>query len=224
MTDEKMQLSVVFDMDGVLFDSERLYGRAWRQSGARWNLPGMEDTIRRCVGRNGADIRVLLQEKYGPDFDAGTFMQETVHIYQDIVEAEGLPLKPGTREILDWLRGLDSKIALATSSGKDGTAQNLRVAGLTPYFDAVVTGDMVSNGKPAPDIYLLACRLLGAAPADCFAVEDSPNGIRSAAAAGLKTILVPDVAEVPPGIDKLVFKTFDSLVGVLEFLQKEYTL
>ena len=219
MTDAEMLLSVVFDMDGVLFDSERLYGRAWRQVGARWNLPGMEDTIRRCIGRNGGDIRVFLQEKYGPDFDAGTFMLETLQAYQDIVDRSGLPLKPGAREILEWLRTKNMKIALATSSGKDGTAQNLRGAGLAPYFDAVVTGDMVMSGKPAPDIYLLACRLLGAAPSDCFAVEDSPNGIRSAHAAGLRTILVPDVAEIQPEIDKLSFKTFDSLFDVLEYFK-----
>jgi HAD superfamily hydrolase (TIGR01509 family) len=214
-----MTESVIFDMDGVLFDSERLYNRAWYEVGARCGLHDMDGTIRSCVGRNGNDIRAFLQGKYGADFNAGQFARDVTDAFQAIVEAEGLPLKPGVSELLCWLRDQGRRIALATSSGKNSAARHLAEAGLTGYFDAVVTGDMITTGKPAPDIYLLACEKLGAPPGRCFAVEDSPNGVLSARAAGLKVILVPDIAEITEEIEKLAYKKFDSLVEVKIFFE-----
>jgi HAD superfamily hydrolase (TIGR01509 family) len=212
---------VVFDMDGVLLDSERLYGRAWRQVGARHGLSGMDETVRLCIGRNGADICALLVSRYGPDFDGGAFALEVRNDFLDIVDAEGLPLKPGVTELLDWLRRRGCRLALATSSGKSSADRSLREAGLSHYFEFIVTGDMVMRGKPAPDIYRLACEKLGAPPGSCYAVEDSPNGVRSAHAAGLKVILVPDIAEIPDEIVKLSFKTFDSLLEVKKFFETQ---
>jgi HAD superfamily hydrolase (TIGR01509 family) len=210
---------IVFDMDGVLFDSERLYNRAWREVGARLELHDMDGTIRSCVGRNGSDIREFLQEKYGPDFEAAQFARDVTAVFQTIVDTEGLPIKPGVPELLGWLRAQGGLIALATSSGKNSTAHSLEAAGLAQYFDAIVTGDMITKGKPAPDIYLLACEKLGEKPGSCYAVEDSPNGVRSAHAAGLKTILVPDIAEIPADIEKLAYRKFDSLFEFKEYLE-----
>ena len=212
---------VIFDMDGVLFDSERLYGRAWRQVGARHGLSDMEETISRCIGRNGPDICALLVSEYGRVFDAAAFTREVSGAFREIADCEGLPLKPGVMEILGWLRDKGRKVALCTSSGKSSTARNLEDTGLSQYFDTVITGDMVKNGKPAPDIYRLAGEALGAQPERCFAVEDSPNGVLSAHGAGMKVILVPDIAEIPAEVGKLAFKTFVSLHEVKSFFETQ---
>ncbi|SHI08060.1 haloacid dehalogenase superfamily, subfamily IA, variant 3 with third motif having DD or ED [Sporobacter termitidis DSM 10068] len=211
---------VIFDMDGVLFDSERLYARAWRQLGAALGLQDIDNAIKYCVGRNGGDIRAYLLSKYGEDFQAEQFALDLRKAFLDIVRAEGLPLKPGVVALLDWLRGRGCRLALATSSGKNSAAGNLEGAGLTKYFSAVVTGDMLVHGKPAPDIYLLACEKLGTPPQSCYAVEDSPNGVRSAHAAGLRTILVPDMVEITEEIEKLAYKKFDSLIEVKAYFEK----
>jgi HAD superfamily hydrolase (TIGR01509 family) len=214
-----MAESVVFDMDGVLFDSERLYTNAWLQTGIREGLSDVEELIKSIVGRNGSDIRALLLLRYGAGFPADSFIADVGTAYREITGASGPPMKPGARELLAWLHSRGIKIALATSSGKAGTAENLEGAGIAQYFGAVVTGDMITRGKPAPDIYLLACEKLGALPEASFAVEDSPNGVMSARAAGLKVLLVPDIIGITEEIGKLAYGRFDSLFEVKAYFE-----
>ena len=215
-----MTSSIVFDMDGVLFDSERIYFKAWHQAARKLNLPEIDDCVTHCVGRNGNDIRAYLIGRYGQQLAVDEFVEDIKAAFLKIVKAEGLPIKDGTREILEWLTQMRWKIALATSSARKSAERNLDVSGLAQYFQAVVTGDMIKHGKPAPDIYLLACEKLGESPEDCFAIEDSPNGVLSAHAAGLKAIFVPDMIEPTAEITRCAFKTFPSLVEVRAYLAR----
>ena len=214
-----MEKHIVFDMDGVLFDTERIAARAWRVVGPAYGLTDIDAAIRYCVGRDGRAMQDFLLATYGADFKAVEFALATKQSMQEIIDAEGLPLKPGAADILVHLWKNGWRIGLATSSSRRRAEQNLQVSGLAPYFNAVVTGDMVQRGKPEPDIYLLACRELGTPPESCYAVEDSPNGVRSASAAGLKTILVPDMVEISEEIEKLAFKTFVSLLDVKAYFE-----
>ena len=214
-----MNNSIVFDMDGVLFDSERIYYRAWFEAARKLNLPEVDTCITHCIGRNGSDIRDYLLGQYGQDFKVDAFIEDIRSEFTKIVDTEGLPVKDGVLELLEWLTQQKWSVALATSSGRNGTERNLTATGLKHYLQIIVTGDMIQHGKPAPDIYLLACEKLGAAPADCYAVEDSPNGVKSAYAAGLKTILVPDMLDPDPEIRQLAFRVFPSLVEVKTFLE-----
>ncbi len=206
-------------MDGVLFDSERIYNEAWCRVGKKMNLSDIQSCITYCVGRNGKDIRAYLLKKYGPSFPSEQFSAAIKQAFEEIVAAEGLPLKVGVREILSWLHGVGVKIGLATSTSKKSAERYLENAGLLHYFQAVVTGDMILNGKPDPEIYALACAALGVLPEACFAIEDSPNGIKSAHAAGLKVIMVPDLIEPTEEIEKLLFAKFDSLLEVKTYLE-----
>ncbi len=214
-----MRDSVIFDMDGVLFDSERLYNEAWLRVGREMDLLDIETCIAHCVGRNGRDIRDYLLDKYGPGFPAEQFREEIRSTFSALVAADGLPLKPGVFEILSWLKASGITTGLATSTSHASAVRHLENAGLLSYFSAIVTGDMIRNGKPAPDIYLLACSRLGVPPENCFAIEDSPNGIRSAHAAGLKVIMVPDLIEPTPDIEELLHRRFDSLLGVKAYFE-----
>lgn len=211
--------NVIFDMDGVLFDSERLYAKAWAQVALRLQLPDIDACISYCVGRNGKDIRAYLLEKFGPEFEAEAFGKEIAKAFQQIIDAEGLPLKVGVIELLDWLQDHNVKCALATSSGHKSAQQHLQQADLTRYFEAIVTGDMITHGKPDPDIYLFACDKLGTKPENTYAIEDSPNGVKSAHAAGMKVIMVPDLIEPTAELERLLFKKFTSLLEVKSYFE-----
>lgn len=211
--------SVIFDMDGVLFDSERIYNEAWRRTGRRLRLPDIEACITHCIGLNGKDIRAYLIGKFGPSFPAEQFSEDIKKIFEDIVSADGLPLKTGVREILTWLAENGVKTGLATSTSRINAVRHLENADLLGYFSAIVTGDMIKKGKPDPEIYRQACAALGTEPSACYAIEDSPNGIKSAHAAGLKVIMVPDLIAPTPSIEKLLHKTCASLLDVKAYFE-----
>lgn len=214
-----MTENIVFDMDGVIFDSERLYGRAWHIVGPLYGLTDIDTYISCCIGRNAADIRNYILSQNNPDFKADQLALDIRKAIQEIIDLEGLSLKPGVTEILNWLRSNGRKVALATSSNRSVTDHYLDSTGLTRYFDIVLTGDMITHGKPAPDIYLLACEKLDTLPSRCFAIEDSPNGIKSAYAAGMKPILVPDFVDVPDEAFLLAHKKFNSLYEVKKYFE-----
>ena len=123
-----MKNSIVFDMDGVLFDSERIYYKAWLLAGNKRNMSDIDACVTHCVGRNGSDIRTYLLGIYGQDFPVDSMIEEIRAEFTDIVNTEGLPIKSGVHELLDWLTETGWNVALATSSGKNGTARNLAVS------------------------------------------------------------------------------------------------
>jgi HAD superfamily hydrolase (TIGR01509 family) len=214
-----MRDSVIFDMDGVLLDSERIFNSAWRTVGGNMCLPGIEDALKNCVGCNDTDTRVFLQDKYGAAFNYAQFIGDVEREFEALTALGGLPLKPGVTEILTWLRDAGVSIGLATSTSRNNAMRHLENAGLHPFFKSIVTGDMIRNGKPDPEIYLLACEKLGVLPQQCFAIEDSPNGIKAAHAAGLKTIMVPDQIAPTPELEHLLHKKFDSLLDAKAYFE-----
>ena len=140
-------------------------------------------------------------------------------LFQERVEKEGLPMMKGAGELLTWLQEKGVKIALASSTGQEKVLSHLRRADFTDFFQVVIGGDMVEHSKPLPDIYLKACELLGVKPENAIAIEDSPNGIRSAAAAGMLPVMVPDMVEPTPEIEELLYHKCDSLFAVRDFLE-----
>lgn len=210
--------SVVFDMDGVLFDTERLAADAWYKAAREMGIPDINAGVRGCVGLNHNDTLDFLAKCYGEDFPCEEFMDCASRVFKESIEREGLPIKPGVYEILEFLKENGFRIALATSTRKPGAMRHLESAGITRYFEAIVTGDMIVHGKPDPEIYRLACRELGSLPENCIAVEDSPNGIRSAHGAGLKVVMIPDLIEPTEELEKLIYRKFASLLELKDFL------
>ena len=213
-----MKRAVVFDMDGVVFDTERIYRMAWRRADDLGGIPEIDADIRVCTGRNNADIGTYFHGKYGKEFPYETLMaRRSVHI-DEYIRANGLPFKPGVPEIFSWLHGNGFLVALATSTNQKRAGEYLERAGLGDSFDRVVTGNMVAHSKPSPDIYLKACEELGVLPEESVAVEDSPNGLLSGHAAGMTTVMIPDLIspkEVPAEAVSFVCRDMEALKSVL---------
>lgn len=209
--------AVVFDMDGVLLDSETICDICWKSYADEIGLKDSEDVLNECRGCNTADSNIILKKKYGPAFDADGFFDGWYKKFYDYEKQNGLPLKPFAAEILAYLKP-HYHLALASSTPRIAVERQLRRAGLWDYFEKVICGDELAHSKPAPDIYLMACSSLGLEPHKCAAVEDSPNGIRSAHDAGMKAIMVPDKIPCSAEIAKLLWHKCDSLEELKLFL------
>lgn len=211
--------AVVFDMDGVLFDTEKLCRDSWMAVAEEKGLPGMAEIFPQCIGLNANDSKQIVLRVYGQDFAYEEFRQQASVWFWDYIEKNGLPVMPGAREILEWLTAHNWKVGLASSTRRSSVERHLEQAGLRSFFQTVVTGDMVEHSKPQPDIYLMACRELGVAPEDAFAIEDSPNGIRSAFAAKMTPLMVPDMIAPSEEMNLLCSRIFNNLFEVLEYFK-----
>lgn len=188
--------AVIFDMDGVIFDSERLVLECWEKIGAEYHLEGMREAFLPCIGTNNTRTREIVLEYYGENFPYDEFCRESSRLYHSIVDQGGLPVKTGVRELLSYLQDNRVPVAVASSTRLAVVTQELQQAGLYRYFSIVMGGDQLKRSKPEPDIYLMTCEKLGVRPDYSYAIEDSYNGIRSAYSAGMKPIMVPDM--LPP--------------------------
>lgn len=184
--------AVVLDMDGTLLDTEPLAARAWIDAASILGLRFDESMLPSMVGRTYADCRTLLVEA----FRDATLVDRLMHgwhvAYDAIVEREGLAFKPGVAELFEWLDDARWPRAVATSTRRARALAKLEHAGLAARLDAVVGGDEVARGKPAPDIFLEAAARLSVAPAECVVLEDSDAGVLGALAAGMTPVMIPD--------------------------------
>ncbi len=211
--------AVVFDVDGVLFDTERLTHRTWLEVSAQMGWPQVGEHYLEFVGQNRTDIRQKMTALFGPKFPQEEFLLTCSQHSQEWMEREGVPMKPGVREILDFLKQRRIPTALATSTGVERTQRRMELTGLGGYFQAMITGDQVEHSKPDPEIYLLACQALGTVPEHTLAVEDSRNGILSASAAGMPTVMVPDMIPPTPELEALLWRRCASLLELRDTLQ-----
>ena len=210
-------LGVVFDMDGVLIDSEVVWRDVQLAEAEAQGLDLPLSVIQSMIGLPWQVNRGKLQDHFGPDFDVEAYVQATVRRH-DAVCAAGVALKAGVVELLDLLDALGLPRAIATSSDREVVAYRLGTIGLLERFHAVVANEDCARGKPHPEPYLNAARAMGLAPADCLALEDSHNGVRSAHAAGMMTVMVPDLLPPTEEIGGLCVAVAASLHEVRESL------
>ena len=212
-----MLKAVVFDMDGVILDSERLAREAWRQLAAEDGLPDIDEMYLRCMGRSSGEIAALFRERYGydgyPAFEARTYRWCEEHAPGGVV-----PLREGARELLEFLKQRGTKLGLATATAREIAEKELDNAGVLAYFDIVIGGDMVRSCKPDPEIYLTACRLLDVLPEETYGVEDGRNGILALHAAGMPVIMAVDQYHPEPEIAALCEVVLPSMCDVRDYL------
>lgn len=210
--------AVVFDMDGVIFDSERATMKCWLALADKYNIKNIEEPYLACTGTTMARTREIMLETYGDDFPYDEYAAEASRMYHEKYDGGRLPLKPGVVELLEYLKGENKRVAIASSSRRKTVVSQLEWADLIKYFDAVICGDMVERSKPAPDIFLKACEELGVAPEKAYAIEDSYNGIRAAAAGKLHPIMVPDLLPATCEMNELAETILEDLKHVIDYL------
>ena len=210
--------ALVFDMDGVLLDSETVCDEIWKQLAEEMRLPDIQAAIDENRGCNVDLMAEQLTARYGEGFDKPKFFGDFSVRFREWEDTKGIPLMPAARETLDYLKQKGYRLALATSTSRRTATRQLKAVGVFEYFEACVFGDEIERSKPAPDIYQKAAALLGLAPKNCVAIEDSPNGIKSAAAAGLVPIMVPDRIQPSDEIKSLCFKIGKPLSFLRDFL------
>lgn len=213
--------ALVFDMDGLIFDSERVVQRTWNYAGETLGYGRVGEHIYNTLGFNVVRRKEYFQHVFGEDFPMDAFNALTRKRFYEIVGEEGLKVKKGVRELLEYAKKKGMRIALATSSRREYSVKILTDAGIMKYFDGCVFGDMVERAKPDPEIYLKACRSIGMEPEKCMALEDSPAGIRSSFVAGMTPIMVPDLVEPDEEVRKLYYRKVESLLDVMTLLEKE---
>ncbi|MBE5828374.1 MAG: HAD family phosphatase [Butyrivibrio sp.] len=206
--------AVVFDMDGVIFDSERAVMNCWIELAKKYDIKDIEEPYLACTGTTDAKTREIMLNAYGEDFPYDEYAKEASIMYHERYDGGRLPMKPGVKEILTFLKDYGKKIALASSTRRQTVVNQLRDAGILDYFDEIVTGDMVSRSKPEPDIFLLACEKIEVEPERAYAIEDSYNGIRAASAGKLRPIMVPDLLPSNEEMVGLSEKVLTNLIDV----------
>ena len=211
--------AVVFDMDGVLFDTERLCMEAWVTVARGRGIHDMEQVFPNCIGRSAADDEKVIKDHYGQDFDYEGFRKEASEEFWRVIEEKGRPQKKGVTELLAYLREDGWKVGLASSTNRASVLRHLEDAGIREAFTQVIGGDEIKHSKPEPDIYLQACRELGTPPEETYAIEDSHNGSRSAYRAGMKPIMVPDMLPPTEEMEQLSIAILPDLLEVLKFFQ-----
>lgn len=211
--------AVVFDMDGVIFDSERAVMDCWTTLAEKYNIKDIEKSVLACTGTTMVRTREIMLERYGDDFPYDDYAHEASIMYHRRYDGGRLPMKKGVAELLGFLKKNGKKIALASSTRRQTVENQLREAEIYDYFDGIVCGDMVSRSKPAPDIFLKACELIGTEPEKSYAIEDSYNGIRAAYAGGLRPIMVPDLLPANEEMEKLTEKVIENLFEVMNYLE-----
>ncbi len=211
--------AVIFDLDGLTVDSEPVYRRAWQRAAASLGL-AFSDAIyeQAFVGRSNADCDREVAKLY-PACDLSALRAARDHYWYDIMTAEGIQLRPGVLPLLAWLKTAQIPVAIATASCRAEAELSLKAAGVWQCFDRIFTADDVDQTKPASDVYLKAVASFQAQPADCIALEDSVNGATAALAAGLRTIVIPDLQQPTATIAARAYAVLPSLTAALSLLQ-----
>ena len=214
-----MSDGVIFDMDGTMFDTERMWATFWEPALAALGLPYREGLAEAARGTAGATTRNVVRQFYGPDCDAEAIVDSLHRVADEVFFSAPVPKKPSLDALLAWLKARHIPMAVASSSREAMIRHNLDVWGLTQDFTAIVSGQHVAHSKPDPEIFLLTAQKLDVEPSRCLVLEDSYNGVRAGAAGGFVTVMVPDLVPADDEMKRLYTMECASLEEVLEKLK-----
>lgn len=216
--------AVIFDMDGVIFDSERMVVICWKEVADRYGIPDIEAACTACLGLNREASRAKFKEKYGEDFPYDDYKAQMSALFHEKCSGGRLPIKKGAENLLRELKKRQIPTAIASSTRKEIVTRELTDGGLIGYFDKIICGDMVEHSKPHPEIFLRAASELGRSAgkdidvAHTVVIEDSFHGIRAAHAGGFRPIMVPDRIAPTPEIEAMTEIVLPTLAAVENYL------
>jgi len=212
---------VIFDMDGLLFDTERIAYRVFKDTMAKYNYNFTMDIYKNMIGLRPEDDEILLKEIYGEDIPLGKIKKEYSQNFNQVINTEGVPVKAGALQLLDELDRQKIKRCIASSSPRSAIEKYVKINNLQGRFDFFLSGEEVAEGKPHPDIFLKACSLAGVKTEEAIVLEDSFNGFLSAYRANIRCILIPDMAEPNGKMRAHAYKIVNNLHDVAELIEME---
>ena len=204
--------AVIFDMDGVIFDTERVYMNIWMKVYKEHNFEMTPEIYKILIGRDKLSLIKMLGEKYGDRYNGKEMFEECEMYLKNAIDAGEVPIKEGALEIFDYLKNNGFKMAIATSSPRNKLQMQLKIHDLEKVFDAIICADDVTKSKPDPEIFLVAAKKLNAHPDECIVIEDSPAGIKAAYNAGITAIHVEDLVEADDEIVSLLLKLINTVI------------
>lgn len=214
--------SVIFDMDGLLLDTERLSHCAWHTALREAGLPFIRSMFLDCRGAGRERMEALFaQHMAAYPYNLDALLARTRELMDAVIAREGPHPKVGALTLLDWLRAHEYTLALATSTRRERAEQLMADAGFAGHFDRMIYGDAVARRKPAPDIFLAAQAALNRPPRECLILEDAPNGVRAAAAAGIPVVMVPDLTEPDEELSPLLAAEATTLLDIIPLLEDD---
>jgi beta-phosphoglucomutase-like phosphatase (HAD superfamily) len=210
--------AVIFDMDGLMLDTERVYRDIFNRAAAGCEVEFPDWLHMKLLGRNTADMKAILREFFGGDEQMFERYLERNRHHHKICFADAPPLKQGLEDLLDFIESKTVPKAVATSTPRRTAIPRLEQCGLLHRFVSVSCGDDVANGKPAPDLFLMAAKSMSIPPEKCVVLEDSEAGVRGAHAAGMSAIMVPDLKQPADDVRQIAHGVYESLVHVRDVL------
>ena len=211
---------VVFDMDGVILDSERLANIAWFATSEKYGLGLTFDDLRKIKGGNLVRTKEILTNKFGSEMAEKILLNKKEKQLEVMAQEGGIKLKKGVKELLEFLKENNIKKVIATSTGRESATRNLKATGVYDYFDDFVFGNEVNKSKPDPEIFLKACEKAKVNIDNAVVIEDSVMGATAANKGNIKCIVVEDTIKFTSEEDKLAYKKFDSLLDVKNYFEK----
>ncbi|MDD7210150.1 MAG: HAD family phosphatase [Lachnospiraceae bacterium] len=214
-----MMKLVIFDMDGLMFDTERVNRRAFMEVVKEKGFEPTYEQFAESLGMNASDNQALYERLYGKDVDGKAIYKEIGIRAKEIIKREGVPVKEGLREILEVIAEKKIPMAVASGSEMEVILQYMKDAGISDYFRMVLSACEIERGKPFPDIFLEICRRMKVDPEDALVLEDSENGVRAALAGNLPVINVPDLIEIPEELQKQCLAVTENLREAIPYIR-----
>ena len=214
---------IIFDMDGLMFDTEKISFISWRDAAARYGYQIDDEIFRKTIGVNLISTKNIYVKHFGSSFPIEEIISERVRISEEIIKLNGVPIKRGLYDLLGYLNQSNIKKAIATSTSRSRALNLLKLAGIDNNFDYILCGDEIEKSKPDPEIFLTVADNLGCSPMKCLVLEDSEAGIEAAHKAGMFPIMIPDMKEPSELTKALIFKRMDNLLDVKCFLEELFS-
>lgn len=212
--------AVLFDLDGLLIDTETISKRAWERAALEFGFEFTNSLYRKIAGRSMISAEEVLKSHLAGYISVDDYINRASYFYNKDIDTNGTPLMPGTSELLDYLDLSDLKVAIVTSTSIEQAQRKLKISRLDERIKTVVSSEEVENGKPAPDLFILAAERLSTAVGQCMVVEDAEHGIVGASTAGMIPVMVPGTLPPSDYVKQISYKIVPTLIEVINILQK----